>query len=261
MSNIILNHFGLSHLPFSKQSSSDCVIKTAAFNDAFAMLSLGIESEDILLLTGPVGSGKSLTLKSFIQSLEPNKYHPVYLRGNLMSPVELVKSVLIGMMVDPPFSPSKAKAAYFKCISDSSKKVIIIIDDAKGLKDSVLSCIKNLTNFEYDSKNKVSFVLCGQPELREKLSYTLFLPVRERIRISFHMEGMSSNETCQYIDHQLKACGRSTALFSDDAKEHIFKRSKGISRIVNRLCFQAMLKAAASGKSIIESSFLPNDNF
>jgi energy-coupling factor transporter ATP-binding protein EcfA2 len=40
------------------------------------MLSLGVESEDILLVSGPIGSGKSVALRSFIAALDPNRFSP-----------------------------------------------------------------------------------------------------------------------------------------------------------------------------------------
>jgi type II secretory pathway predicted ATPase ExeA len=38
-----------------------------------------------------------------------------------------------------------------------------LIDDAQDMKESALLSVKNLVNFDSDSKSKITFVLCGQP--------------------------------------------------------------------------------------------------
>jgi len=41
------------------------------------LLGLGVESEDILLVSGPIGSGKSVALRSFISALDPKTLAPL----------------------------------------------------------------------------------------------------------------------------------------------------------------------------------------
>ena len=87
----------------------------APFSMALARLEYGVNYEDILLLTGSLGSGKSLTLKSFIHSLD----------------------------IKPPHFPQTAKLLFFKTVPELSKKPVIIIDDSQELKDSAQIQIRN----------------------------------------------------------------------------------------------------------------------
>ena len=54
-----------------------------------------------------------------------------------------------------------------------------------------------MVNYEFDSRSNITFVLAGQPELRELLKYAPFAAVRQRIRISYHMPPMSLQENLQ----------------------------------------------------------------
>ena len=65
------------------------------------MLELGIESEDVMLITGPIGCGKSLILCYALEHLDSNLYLPIYLRGNIGKESELVKTILQCMKIDP----------------------------------------------------------------------------------------------------------------------------------------------------------------
>ena len=60
MKATILNFYGLKLLPFGKEIASTELFKTRILEDAIAMLLLGMEGEDLLLLTGSIGCGKSV---------------------------------------------------------------------------------------------------------------------------------------------------------------------------------------------------------
>jgi len=150
------------------------------------MLRFGVYEEDIILLTGPIGAGKSVVLKSFIGELDGNRYAPVYLRGNSLSAGELYRSILSELKVEPPYFSQKAKMLFFKAIPDLNKKPVVIIDDAQDLEDSALKDIKSMVNFDFDSKNLVTFILVGQNELCDKLKYSDFMPTMQRIRIALY---------------------------------------------------------------------------
>ena len=113
----------------------------------------------------------------------------------------LVKAVLEGLKIDPPFFSGQASQLFFKTIPELNRKPVVIIDDAQDLAATALTAIKGMVNFHFDSRTAITFVLAGQPELRELLKYSAFAAVRQRIRISYHMPPLSLQETCSYIDH------------------------------------------------------------
>ena len=117
-----------------------------------------------------------------------------------------------------------------------------------------------MVNFHFDSRTAITFVLAGQPELRELLKYATFAAVRQRIRISFHMLPMSLPETCTYIDHHTARCGRPTSIFADDVKADIHRHAGGLPRLVNALCYRSILHAAANDTRIIGSSNIVTDD-
>ena len=102
-----------------------------------------------------------------------------------------------------------------------------------------------MVNFHFDSRTAITFVLAGQPELRELLKYSAFAALRQRIRISYHMPAMTLQETCTYIDHHTARCGRPSSIFADDAKADIHRHAARVPRLVNALCYRSILHAAA----------------
>jgi type II secretory pathway predicted ATPase ExeA len=259
MREAILTHYGLSRLPFGKDIEEENIFHTEELSRTAAMLDLGIESEDVMLVSGPIGCGKSLIIRHGISSLDTNRYQPIYLRGNISGEGELVKALLRGMKIEPPHSLGKAKPAFFSAVEETSRKPVVVLDDAQDMAEEALVSIKALTNFNSDSQNRITFILTGQPELRTLLSYSHFDSLRARIRLSHHLSPMSLEETGTYIDHGLEIVHRKEKLFSDAAKMEIFKRSNGIARQVNRICYNGIVAGAIQKKNIIDSADLPVD--
>jgi type II secretory pathway predicted ATPase ExeA len=259
MREAILTHYGLSRLPFGKDIEEENIFHTEELSRTAAMLELGIESEDVMIVSGPIGCGKSLIIRHGIRSLDTNRYQPIYLRGNISGEGELVKALLRGMKIEPPHSLGKAKPAFFSAVEESPRKPVVVLDDAQDMAEEALVSIKALTNFDSDSQNRITFILTGQPELRTLLSYSHFDSLRARIRLSHHLSPMSLEETGSYIDHGLEIVHRKEKLFSDAAKMEIFKRSNGIARQVNRICYNAIVAGAIQKKNLIDSSDLPVD--
>lgn len=262
MKQVILNHYGFSRLPFGKDIAAEEVFKTDALSQATAMLALGLDSaEDIMLLTGPIGCGKSLIVRHAVAGFDTNRYQIIYLRGSLTNASELFKLVLHGMKIDPPHSIFKAKPLFFSAVSEAPRKPVVVLDDAQDACPEALLAIKAMTNFDSDSRNRITFILVGQPELITILGYSHFDALRARIRLAHQLTGMSLEETCAYIDHGLAIVERQEKLFSDAAKMEIFKRTTGIARHVNTLCYQAVVRGAIDEKYVIDTQDLPDDTF
>jgi type II secretory pathway predicted ATPase ExeA len=254
-----MTFYGFARMPFDKDFETDKAFASPSLANAVSMLALGVESEDILLVSGPIGSGKSVALRAFIAALDQNRFAPLYLRGLGLSASDLVKAVLLALLVEPPYNYAKARSLYFKSVAEHSHKPVVVIDDAQDMKESALLSVKNLVNFDADSKSRITFVLCGQPEIKETLRYSRLSSVHQRIRHWVEFQGLSLKDTCDYIDHAVALAGRPSALFSDNAKAEIHKRSLGIPRRINRVCLRTLFEGAAQGRSIIDGADVVSD--
>jgi len=255
----VMNFYGFVRMPFDKDFESPDAFQSPSLANTVAMLAFGVESEDILLVSGPIGSGKSVAVRSFITALDPNRFAPIYLRGLGLSASDLVKSVLLSLLIEPPYNYAKARSLYFKSVAEHSHKPVVIIDDAQDMKESALLSVKNLVNFNSDSKSRITFVLCGQPELKETLRYSRLASVHQRIRHWVEFSSLSLKDTCEYIDHAITRAGRPSPVFSDNAKAEIHKRSLGIPRRINRVCLRTLFEGAAQSRAIIDGSDVVSD--
>jgi type II secretory pathway predicted ATPase ExeA len=260
MNNPVLDFFGFSHLPFSKILSARQLFQSEAYRSAFAQLEYGIPVEDFLLLSGPVGCGKSVVLGALMHALDSNRYSPIYVRGNNLTEVELYKNILSCLDHEPPYLSGAAKRLFYTVVPELSKQPVVFIDDAQEMHDSALLALKSMANFGSDSQHKITFVLCGQPEIRATLKFSRYLALKQRIRLFFNMEGMSLQETCAYIDHHTTVAGKPTSIFADDAKSEVHRCSEGIPRKINLICYRSIVNAALNEINIIDSKNLVRDD-
>jgi general secretion pathway protein A len=254
MEKSVRDFYGLAFMPFSKLACPQNAFPSEGFKEACAQVAFGIGSEDFLLLTGPVGVGKSVVLAATLHDLDTTRYIPLYLRGNGLSEGELYKGILAGLDREPPRYTQNARRMFFSVVPSLTRKPIVAIDDAQEMKEAAMLSLKTLANFDTDSTNRITFILCGQPELKAQLKLAQFLPLSQRIRLFFHLKPMTLKETLGYIDQQTSTAGCPTPLFSDSAKADIHRLSDGVARVVNMCCYRSLINGAIKGVKIIDSS-------
>jgi type II secretory pathway predicted ATPase ExeA len=252
----IKDHFGLSRLPFSKNVGVSQIFRSRQIEEAAARLDLGANNEDIVLLTGPVGSGKSSALRLFAQSLDPSRFLLVYIPAYAYKIGEIAKLILSGLHVQPPAHAAKALRLLDQTVielnRDKGVKPIIVIDEAQELPLLTLQTVKNLVNFEMDSVTRLCLMLCGQKELTTILDSAPLESLYRRIRIMYEMSGLSLEDTARYIRHQMKICGVEKGVFADECVSQIFTSTQGLMSQINAICFRLIVMAVSEGKDVIE---------
>ena len=92
--------------------------------------------------------------------------------------------------------------------------------------------------------------------LRRTLSLQIHEPLRQRIAVQYHLQGLSRDELDAYVAHQLKTAGVSQPLFDDTARQALYQASKGILRKVNSIAVAALRLAASRKANIVDEPIL-----
>jgi general secretion pathway protein A len=134
------------------------------------------------------------------------------------------------------------------------RRFVLIVDEAQNLQDSVLETVRLLSDFETTHSKLIQIVLSGQPQLAETLKRPNLSQLRQRIAVLANLKPLSVAETAQYVEHRLgKAGWGGRPVFTPDALRLIAERSKGIPRMINNFCFNALLLGYAEGSNPIDS--------
>lgn len=248
--------FGLEFNPFLK-NSKEILVETAQYKEALFRLSYLARTKGFGLLTGGPGRGKTTALRSWAASLNPSLYKVVYSCLSTLTVTDFYRSLTESLGGQPSFR----KPDNFRSIQEEIRRLslekkktpVIIIDEANYINNGVLGDLKLLFNFEMDSRDRAVVLLCGLGQLNNTLRLSVHEPLRQRLVMNFHMEGMTKEEGRSYIREKLKGAGCSHAIFDDAALEAILNASDGTPRMVNRLCTASLLCAEAENLNLVDA--------
>ena len=72
-------YFGFTKMPFGKSLPPSALYKSASHQEAVARLSFLVSEQAIGVLTGEVGSGKSVAARAAVAGLDPSRHSVIYL--------------------------------------------------------------------------------------------------------------------------------------------------------------------------------------
>jgi general secretion pathway protein A len=132
--------------------------------------------------------------------------------------------------------------------------VAVLIDEAQDLTPEVMEQVRLLSNLETDQHKLIQIVLCGQPELKERLSRPDLRQLRQRITVRYHIPPLTLDEAMMYIRHRLWVAGSNGDLgFDAGAVREIFRYSKGGPRLINAVCDHALLAGYVARTKTIDA--------
>ncbi len=243
---MVLDFYNLKEQPFGVTPDPRFLYLSASHREALASLSYGIESRrGFMSLIAKPGMGKTTILFQLLSQLEGSA-RTVFLFQTLCSSTELLRGLLhdLGIADDGGDAVRMQEQLIDVLLAEArqGRKVVVVIDEAQNLDDSVLEMLRMLSNFETANDKLMQIVLAGQPQLREKLASPHLLQLRQRMSIFARLHPFSADETRLYVGHRLRVAGFDfkIPLFTQGAGELIAKHSEGIPRNINNICFNAL---------------------
>jgi general secretion pathway protein A len=246
--------FNLTRNPFDLTPDPTFLFSTQRHNEALAALYYGVRRhKGFVVLTGEVGTGKTLLLRCLLRLLKQSKdVAYAYLFNGRLSPMEFLQYILsdFGLSASGKNKGELLLDLGHFVISRGSKKLttVLIVDEAHHLPADILEEVRLLTNLETTDDKLLQILLVGQPELDEKLDSVRLRQLKQRIALRARLDPLDANETKGYIERRLQIAGaNSTAstLFSPQTIAAVYRHSRGFPRLINTICENALITAYA----------------
>ncbi len=240
-------YFGLSGPPFKLNPDPKFFFGSRSHNKAMAYLHYGLkQAEGFIVITGPVGAGKSTAIGHLLDQLDRSNIVAAQLLTTNVAPDELLEHVLSAFRIEPE-NPGRTGQleAFEDYLFDQlhrGRRVLLIMDEAQNLPDKTLEELRMLSNLDYDGTPLFQVFLVGQPEFRDTLLSDRMEQLKQRVIASYHLENLSREETQEYILHRLSVVGwNQDPVFTDEAFDAVYAETEGRPRRINTLCNRLML--------------------
>lgn len=262
-------HWKLNETPFEELCDTRYFFESDDHREALDRLLYIVNDRNMnmSLLTGEVGSGKTITKSVFQGSLNRNDFEVVSFENSnfsfediLYDTVQRISTRTTGVMgkeeIELPARNDKyqlinvLKKKVDILVYEEKRHLVLIFDEAQLMRSSVLDEVKSLTNISSETTSYMTIFLVGQPELREKIHR--LKQIDQRIFLRFHLNNLDYNNTVKYIQHRLRIAGlQYGTIFTNSAYELIFRKTEGIPREINRLCKLSLTYGFAQNSSEI----------
>jgi general secretion pathway protein A len=249
--------YNLKRNPFELTPDPYFLFSTPRHNEALATLYHGVRGhKGFIVLTGDVGTGKTLLLRCLLQLLRQNNdVAYAYVFNNRVSSVEFLQYIA------SDFGLSASGRNKGEILFDLSKYLIdrgarklttvLVVDEAHHLSADLLEEIRLLTNLETTRQKLLQVLLVGQPELNDKLDSAALWQLKQRIAHRAQLAPLDLNETMGYIERRLQLAAASSngcRIFLPDTIAAVYRHSRGIPRLINTICENALITAYARQK-------------
>jgi len=244
--------FGLARNPFEVSPDPFFYHPTPRHNEALANLHYGVgRRKGFIVITGEVGTGKTLLVRCLLAELRKNNIAFGYVFNPLLSVTEFFQYIMADLGL--PYT-ARTKT---EMLLDLNRFLIqrharglitaLVVDEAQALRADLLEEIRLLTNLETSQQKLLQIVLMGQPELDAVLDSPGLRQLKQRVSLRCQLLPLDEEQTRSYIRTRLERAGAQPEppIFSGEALGRVFSYSRGIPRIVNTLCENALVNAFA----------------
>jgi general secretion pathway protein A len=255
--------YNLQRNPFEITPDPAFLFPTVRHNEALAALYYGVTAHrGFVVLTGEVGTGKTLILRSLLGLLQRRDVAFALIFNPTLSPLEFMRYIALdfGLPV-----AGKAKDELIHVLNgfllqrhQKGLTTILVVDEAHHLSPEILEEIRLLTNLETSQQKLLQIVLAGQPELDLMLDSHELRQLKQRIALRCHLDALTASETREYMRRRLRIAGAPAAhdIFSGPAMEAVFCQSRGIPRLINTICENALLAGYAKHAATVTSEII-----
>jgi general secretion pathway protein A len=244
--------FGLRDLPFELTSNPKFLFFSAQHREALANLEYGLSSaKAITVVVGEAGTGKTTLLRAALESERCRRVKAIVLDNPTLTREEFIEILAARFQLGPAAAGSKAALlealeAELRARRARDEITALIVDEAQSLSNELLEEVRLLANIETPTEKLLPLVLAGQPELASRLNESALRQLKQRVALRCEVAPLDLGDTAAYIVSRIRtAGGNTTRLFTREAVTLIHEFSRGIPRVINVMCDNALISGFA----------------
>jgi len=258
------DHFNFDREPFSNAPNDKFYFDSDQHNQALLRLKYSVDSDKgLAVLVGCVGTGKTTLARRMLDVLPYEEYESslLVMIHSAVTPEWIMSRICMQLGVkSPDLSPLKMlKQLYERLleIEKEGRKAVVLIDEAQMLQTrELMEEFRGLLNLEIPDKKLLNIIFFGLPELDSVMQ--LDPPLAQRVAFKYTLKPLSVEAALDYINHRLKVVNCEKTPFSDDALALIHNFSKGVPRLINTICDNALFETFLRHEAEVSAEIVTN---
>jgi len=238
-----LDHYQLSHDPFAPRVPGFKFFPAQRKPVLGQLHHLARYSQLMLVVTGPVGSGKTLLRQALVASTNKQSVQSVVVSARGASDAA---SVLAQVAQSLEVAQPEVQTILSKVVqlALTGQEVYLLVDDAEQLDESALQALLELAAGVPEGRPHV--FLFGEPSLIAGLEE---LNVEEERFHVIELAPYSEEETCEYLEQRLEGAGRGLEVFTREQLVDIHENSDGWPGNINQVARDTLIEAMIASRT------------
>jgi type II secretory pathway predicted ATPase ExeA len=240
---------GLSEQPFPSHGKPLAIVTYESQRAALDALRATVEHPTGLsLLQGPKLSGKSILIRSFIESVESD-CAVALVDGKGLNTTNLLLAVLRQFGYDIDLSSANELLGLVRVFAlqqaASDAPPLLIIENTCELNPSALRALCELAELRVRMGSALKMVLVSDRSLSPIINAPAMQPIAQRLLHDFHLRPMTRNEARDYLHEKLIAAGADfpAFVFPTAVCDELWEASGGWPGIIDRIALLALARA------------------
>jgi type II secretory pathway predicted ATPase ExeA len=245
--------YGLNEPPFDLTPNPRYLFLAPRQREALSSLRYAlVTSKGFSLILGEAGTGKTTLVRTALSELGDTPSQYVLVNNPMLTRQEFYEFLAheFGLHHDGAISKTRFLTELQRNVEArfaAGGLTGLVIDEAQSLPYELLEEIRLLGNIETATTKLLNIVLCGQPELADRLNDPSLRQLKQRLALRCELKPLTLDETAAYISGRLRIAGGSPGtIFTRETVIALHEASRGIPRTINVLCDNALISGFAA---------------